>query len=140
MSQDHKSKSVAGRKGLLERLAEGPVLCAEGYVFELERRGYISAGAYVPEVVLDFPEVVSQLHTEFVRAGDNGSQFKFRFCPVCGSTVYHTEEGHEDSVAVAVGAFADPTFPAPRVSIYQSRRHPWVELPAGTKTFEQDPG
>jgi hypothetical protein len=77
--------------------------------------------------------------TEFVRAGDHGSLFKFRFCPVCGSTVYHTEEGHEDSVAVAVGAFADPGFPAPRVSIYQSRRHPWVELPAGTKTFEQDP-
>ena len=75
-----------------------------------------------------------------MRAGDHGSQFKFRFCPVCGSTVYHTEEGHEDSVAVAVGAFADPAFPAPRVSIYQSRRHPWVELPAGTKTFEQDPG
>jgi betaine-homocysteine S-methyltransferase len=59
------------RKGLLERLQDGPVLCAEGYVFELERRGYISAGAYVPEVVLDFPQVVSQLHDEFVRAGSD---------------------------------------------------------------------
>jgi len=47
------------------------VLCAEGYVFELERRGYLSAGAYVPEVVLDFPEVVSQLHEEFLRAGSD---------------------------------------------------------------------
>jgi len=65
------SKPINGvpKKGLLERLRDGPVLCAEGYVFELERRGYISAGAYVPEVVLDFPDVVSQLHDEFVRAG-----------------------------------------------------------------------
>jgi betaine-homocysteine S-methyltransferase len=56
---------------LAERLSQGPVLCAEGYVFELERRGYISAGAYVPEVVLDYPQVVSQLHTEFLRAGSD---------------------------------------------------------------------
>lgn len=47
------------------------MLCAEGYVFELERRGYLSAGAYVPEVVLDYPEVVSQLHEEFLRAGSD---------------------------------------------------------------------
>ena len=57
--------------GLLERLARGPVLCAEGYLFELERRGYLQAGAYVPEVVLDHPEVVAQLHREFLRAGSD---------------------------------------------------------------------
>lgn len=59
------------RQGLLERLQEGPVLCAEGYIFELERRGYIKAGAYVPEVVIEHPEVVSQLHREFGRAGSD---------------------------------------------------------------------
>jgi betaine-homocysteine S-methyltransferase len=58
-------------KGLLERLAEGPVICAEGYLFELERRGYVQAGPYVPEVVLDAPEAVGQLHREFVRAGSD---------------------------------------------------------------------
>jgi len=56
---------------LRERLAQGAVLCAEGYLFELERRGYLQAGAYVPEVVLDHPEVVAQLHREFVRAGSD---------------------------------------------------------------------
>lgn len=56
---------------LSERLAKGPVLCAEGYLFELERRGYLKAGAYVPEVVLDHPEVVEQLHREFLRAGSD---------------------------------------------------------------------
>src|SRR5438552_476964 len=56
---------------LLERLDRGPVICAEGYVFELERRGYLQAGAFVPEVVLDHPEVVKQLHRDFVHAGSD---------------------------------------------------------------------
>jgi betaine-homocysteine S-methyltransferase len=56
---------------LADRLAAGPVLCAEGYLFELERRGYLQAGAYVPEVVLDHPEVVAGLHRDFVRAGSD---------------------------------------------------------------------
>jgi betaine-homocysteine S-methyltransferase len=59
------------KKGLLERLAAGPVICAEGYLFELERRGYLQAGAYVPEVVLDFPEQVENLHRDFLRAGSD---------------------------------------------------------------------
>lgn len=57
--------------GLLERLATGPVICAEGYLFELERRGYLQAGAFVPEVVLEHPEIVSQLHEEFAHAGSD---------------------------------------------------------------------
>jgi betaine-homocysteine S-methyltransferase len=56
---------------LSQRLAEGPVICAEGYLFELERRGYLQAGAYVPEVVLDHPELVEQLHREFAHAGSD---------------------------------------------------------------------
>src|SRR5258708_34512567 len=54
---------------LADRLALGTVLGAEGYVFELERRGYVKAGAYVPEAVLDFPDAVTELHREFLRAG-----------------------------------------------------------------------
>jgi betaine-homocysteine S-methyltransferase len=57
--------------GLVERLKDGTVLGAEGYVFELERRGYIKAGPYVPEVVLDFPGAVAELHREFLRAGSD---------------------------------------------------------------------
>jgi betaine-homocysteine S-methyltransferase len=57
------------KKGILEKLKKGTVLGAEGYLFELERRGYIKAGAYVPEVVLDYPDAVRELHREFLRAG-----------------------------------------------------------------------
>jgi betaine-homocysteine S-methyltransferase len=57
--------------GLLERLAKGPgsVLQMEGYLFQLEHRGYLKAGAYVPEVVLEHPEAVAELHEEFRRCG-----------------------------------------------------------------------
>ncbi|HYM63850.1 MAG TPA: homocysteine S-methyltransferase family protein [Gaiellaceae bacterium] len=61
----------AAPPGLLERLERGPVICAEGYLFEFERRGYLQAGAFVPEVVLEHPELVAQLHREFVHAGSD---------------------------------------------------------------------
>ena len=77
--------------------------------------------------------------TEYLRVGDQGAKFIFRFCPVCGTTVFHTEVGEDGTVSVAVGAFADPNFPPPSVSVYDSRRHSWVQLPAGTRTFDKDP-
>ena len=57
--------------GLLERLETGPVICAEGYLFEFERRGYLQAGPYVPEIVLEHPDMVRQLHRDFVHAGSD---------------------------------------------------------------------
>ena len=63
--------ATEAKLGLLERLEEGPVICAEGYLFELERRGYLQAGAFVPEVVLEHPECVSRLHRDFVHAGSD---------------------------------------------------------------------
>jgi hypothetical protein len=55
----------------------------------------------------------------------------FHFCPECGSTVFYTEPTEPDLVAVAVGAFADPSFPPPTRSGYGNRRHSWVVLPEG---------
>src|SRR5262245_59671629 len=68
------------------------------------------------------PYTVTGTATEYVRTGDKGSKFRFRFCPICGSNVFHTEEGGGDiSVGVAVGAFADPNFPPPQDSVYDKR-------------------
>ncbi len=63
--------STAKPLSLRQRLDKGPVICAEGYLFELERRGYLQAGAFVPEVVLEHPEAVTQLHRDFVHAGSD---------------------------------------------------------------------
>lgn len=77
---------------------------------------------------------------ESVRTGDQGARLRVRFCPVRGTTLFQTEEGHEArSVAVAVVAFADPGFPPPRVSAHDCRRHGWAVLPPGMTSREQDP-
>jgi betaine-homocysteine S-methyltransferase len=55
--------------GLLERLAGGPVLGDGGYLLELERRGYVRAGPFTPEVSITAPRALAQLHREFLRAG-----------------------------------------------------------------------
>jgi len=72
-TKTRRAGAKTGRRpaGLLERLAAGPVICAEGYLFEFERRGYLQAGAYVPEVVLEHPDLVEGLHRDFVRAGSD---------------------------------------------------------------------
>lgn len=58
--------------GLRDRLKNGgDIVIAEGYLLELERRGYLQAGAFIPEVVLEHPEVVKALHEEFVHAGSD---------------------------------------------------------------------
>jgi hypothetical protein len=74
--------------------------------------------------------VIAGSTSEYVRTGDEGGQARFRFCPNCGSTVYWDFSGGEGFIAVAVGAFADPDFPAPTFSVYGVRRHPWVSLPS----------
>ena len=59
--------------------------------------------------------------------------------PVCGSTVFHTEEGVEGSVGVAVGGFGDPDFPPPQDSVYTCRMHGWVRLPQDVRAYDRDP-
>ncbi len=66
---------------------------------------------------------------EWRRTGDEGSTATFRFCPTCGATVYWESDGIPGMIAVAVGAFADPTFPPPTVSVYGERRHAWTKAP-----------
>lgn len=66
--------------------------------------------------------------TEWVRVGDEGCVITFRFCPQCGSTVYYDIDKMPGMTAVAVGAFADTSLPAPAYSVYESRQHPWVQL------------
>jgi hypothetical protein len=72
---------------------------------------------------------VTGRYTEYVRISDAGEERTFRFCPDCGATVFWTTEGWPDSIAVAIGGFADPLFPQPTVSVYGSRRYPWLTLP-----------
>jgi betaine-homocysteine S-methyltransferase len=59
------------KKGLVDRLNEGPVICAEGFLFEIEKRGYLSSGQFVPMVSLEHPEALENLHRDFQHAGSD---------------------------------------------------------------------
>jgi len=73
--------------------------------------------------------------TEFSRVGDEGSRATFRFCPQCGATVYWEAEGLEAYRTIPVGAFADPDFPPPMVSVYEERKHRWVVPPPDAEHY-----
>ena len=62
------------------------------------------------------------------RIGSSGSAAIHHFCDTCGMTLFYVLERQPDLVAVALGAFADPDFPPPAFSVYESRRHAWVAI------------
>ena len=79
-----------------------------------------------------FPEErvrVEGASTEYVRTGDAGGKVTFSFCPSCGATVHFRIDAMPGFVAIPVGAFADPGFTPPKMSIYEARRHPWAGVP-----------
>jgi len=59
------------KRGLMDRLEAEGIVCAEGYLFEMERRGYLTAGEFVPEVALEHPEALATLHRDFQHAGSD---------------------------------------------------------------------
>lgn len=63
---------------------------------------------------------------EWAKTGDSGGVATFRFCPACGATIAYVIDAMPGVVAVPLGAFADPQFPPPRFSVYESRKHPWT--------------
>ena len=67
--------------------------------------------------------------TAYVRSSDSGEARTFHFCPECGATVHYRLSTVPDVVAVPIGAFADPAFPPPTISVYESRRYPWLTVP-----------
>jgi hypothetical protein len=73
--------------------------------------------------------------TEYLRAGDEGPGARFHFCPQCGATVFYEPLAAELAafVAIPVGAFADPGFPSPTVSVYEERKHAWVQVAEGVE-------
>jgi len=64
----------------------------------------------------------------WVRTADSGNRIRYRFCPACGSTAVYQLDRDPDIVAVPMGNFADPDFPAPRVSVWESREHDWAPI------------
>ena len=64
----------------------------------------------------------------WTKISDSGNRAVFHFCPQCGTDVWYEGGGPAEAIAIAVGAFADPAFPPPTVSVWEERRHPWVAI------------
>ena len=66
-------------------------------------------------------------------------KMSFHFCPTCGSSVYWQNELRPDAYGIAVGAFADPDFPPPTLSVWEQSKHSSINLPEGMQNFQQGP-
>lgn len=76
---------------------------------------------------------------EFVRSGDSGGKVRMHFCPTCGSTVFWKAEASPAWIGVAVGAFAEPAFTPPAMSVFEQTKHGWVRLDEAMARFEALP-
>lgn len=125
------------RCGALRAACEGePVRVSVCHCLECQRRtgSAFAAQARFPSSCV----TVTGAARVFQRTGASGGRASYRFCPECGSTVVYENEGMEGMVAIPLGAFADPGFPAPRFSVHENRRHHWVEI--GGDDVEHDDG
>lgn len=77
--------------------------------------------------------VTAGASTTYHRPGDEGPGAEFHFCPTCGDTVFYVPLWRSDAIVIPVGAFADPGFPPPTMSVYEDRMHRWVTVPPGAE-------
>ena len=113
-------------------VAEGePLRVSMCHCFACQRRTGSAFGfqARFPRDLVD----IEGNSCEYVRLSDEGEPRTYNFCPECGATLYYVLDSAPDVVAVPVGAFADPGFPPPHLSIWESRKHPWVVPPSGAE-------
>jgi uncharacterized glyoxalase superfamily protein PhnB len=114
--------------GRLQVACEGdPALVSLCHCLECQRRTGSTYGiaAFFPREAV----AVSGAALLYSRTGDSGFAVDHHFCPTCGGTVYWEPQRKPGFLAVAVGAFADPAFPAPGKSVYGHHKHPWVTTP-----------
>lgn len=74
---------------------------------------------------------------EFVRVADSGQPFHMFFCPICGTTLWFYSARDPSRVGIAVGAFADPSFPKPDRTVFDESKHAWVVFDDATPGFSR---
>ncbi|HEY4548074.1 MAG TPA: GFA family protein [Pedomonas sp.] len=122
--------------GQLRLTCEGePARISVCHCFECQRR---TGSVFGTQARFSLKQVtIEGSATQWTRLGDSGQPTAFSSCPVCASTVYWEPNGSPGSVVVAVGMFADPSFPPPHVSVYEERQHEWA-LAAGQLPLQHE--
>jgi hypothetical protein len=120
-------REASCRCGQLTACCEGePVRVTVCHCLKCQRRTGSAFGAQAR-----FPlerVVVAGSWKLWEHTGESGNWARFRFCPECGATVAYENEGMPGLIAIPIGAFADPEFPAPGLSIWERRKHRWVAV------------
>jgi len=80
---------------------------------------------------------VSGTAKEFTRDAAGRGRVHTYFCPNCGSTVYWKADNLPALIGVAVGALADPEYPAPGRSVFEQSKHDWVQIDGAVDHFQQ---
>jgi len=113
--------------GALRAVCEGePVRISVCHCLACQRRTGSAFGAQAR-----FPTdkvTITGERCRYRRIADSGKTLIYDFCPSCGATVAYGSEDQPELTAIALGAFADPSFPPPRFSVYEERQHPWAPI------------
>lgn len=62
------------------------------------------------------------------RIADSGNAITYHFCPGCGSTIWYQGGPMPEAIAVPIGSFDPGEAPAPRFSVWERGKHPWVAI------------
>jgi hypothetical protein len=118
------------RCGALTAVPRGePVRVSICHCLACKRRtgSAFSYNAHWPEAQVETRGAASQWR----RTNEAGFWCEYDFCPACGSTVAYRIERRPGIISIPAGAFADPDFPEPTVSVYDDSRHKWCAIETG---------
>ncbi len=121
------TRTASCRCGQLSVTVEGePVRISVCHCLDCQKRSgsVFAAQARWPDDKVQITGRSKQYHN----VADSGGKATFSFCPECGSGVFYVIEKMPGVTAVPIGNFADPTFPPPNFSVWEVRKHAWVEI------------
>ena len=126
------SRTASCRCGQLKAMVTGdPVRVSVCHCLSCKKR---SGSAFAAQARWPTAQVsIDGQSKTFVNVADSGNEATFHFCPNCGSDVYYVIDGKfddkfNDLLAIPVGAFDDPYFLKPEYSVWEERKHDWVEI------------
>jgi hypothetical protein len=125
-------RSASCRCGQLRATASGdPVRVSVCHCLSCQKR---SGSAFAVQARWPVGQVAIEGRSKsFEKVADSGNRATYHFCPECGSDVHYVIDGKFDGkfnglVAIPVGAFDDPYFVSPKFSVWEKRKHDWVEI------------
>jgi hypothetical protein len=131
------NRSAQCQCGLVTIGCEGePVRVSACHCFDCQKR---SGSAFATQARFKSTQVEIAGETRcFIRVGDSGTEISQYFCPTCGTGMYYQLASEPELLAVAVGLFSDLEFPAPQFSMWEKRKHHWVQIVGGDVQHRAD--